>query len=196
MIDKKTRLSFHGAVEGVTGSCILLEVGESKLLIDCGMFQGERLAHDCNFADFNFDAAAIQAVFVTHAHYDHTGRLPILFKRGFTGRVFMTAATKELTSIILEDAAHVMAENARRDGDKILFSPSDVATLESNIKTVNYHTRLSPVPGVEVTFFNAGHILGSSWIEVRLSGAYTQSGSEKILIFSGDLGNQHIPILP
>jgi len=182
------KLSFHGGVRGVTGSCFLLETEKSKVLIDCGMHQGERESKEWNFDDFNFDPKAIDAVVVTHAHYDHTGRVPLLVKKGFTGKIFMTAPTKALSEIILEDAVHVMAENAKRNGDEVLFDLTDVTKMLSQTVGINYHTKFSPATGVSAMFHDAGHILGSAFVTIEIE--------NKKFLFSGDIGNQEIPILP
>ena len=182
------KLSFHGGVRGVTGSCILIETSKAKLLIDCGMFQGERTAGKKNLEPFGFDAASIDAVVVSHTHYDHTGRIPKLYKEGFTGDVYMTPPTKSLSKLVLEDALHVMADNAHRTGDPILFSKDDLDNMFAHTKGLNYHTEFEPAPGMSVMFHNAGHILGSAYITVDVEG--------KRILFSGDIGNETVPILP
>ena len=180
----------------MTGSCYLIETSTSKLLIDCGMFQGERIVGGFNFEDFGFDPKEIDAVVVTHAHYDHNGRIPVLIKRGFEGLVFSTPPTKSLMKIVLEDAQHVMEENARKYGNPILFSQDDVSEMFKICKGVNYHTQFEPVPGIQVMFHDAGHILGSAFVTLEISGKETQTGESIKLLFSGDLGNDDVPILP
>jgi metallo-beta-lactamase family protein len=190
------QLSFHGAVRGVTGSCFLLETKESKLLVDCGMFQGERMNAPENLAELGFDPADVDAVIVTHAHYDHTGRLPLLAKNGFTGKIYMTPPTKALSRLILEDAQRVMAENAKRNGDPVLYAPEDVEKADDLVTTMNYHTQFEVVPGVHAMFHDAGHILGSAFISLTFDGRHMKDGEKKTIVFSGDLGNDQIPILP
>lgn len=187
---------FIGGVKGITGSCFLLQTKKAKILIDCGIFQGERLLHDENFADFNFDPKTIDAVLVTHAHYDHTGRIPLLISRGFSGKVYMTTPTKALTKIILEDAAHIMADNAKRNGDSVLYTHKDVEALDRQSIVFNYYTEFEVAPGLLATFYNAGHILGSACIQICVSADCTKDGVEKRIFFSGDIGNEDIPILP
>lgn len=190
------RLSFHGAVEGVTGSCYLLETSQGKILVDCGMFQGERMCSKHNFEDFDFDPKAIAAVIVTHAHVDHTGRIPLLIRQGFSGPVYFTRPTAALSRIILEDTEHVMADNSKRCGDEILFGKKDIAELFLQAKGLNYHEEFSPVPGVTAMFHDAGHILGSSYVTIDVPGAETKDGQPLRLVFSGDIGNDDVPILP
>lgn len=182
------KLSFHGAVRGVTGSCFLLEVESGKLLIDCGMFQGERLVAQENLDEVGFNADSIDAGIITHAHYDHTGRYPLIVKQGFHGPIYTTPPTKALASIVLEDAQYVMSENAQRNGDAVLFSSEDVKHMEALMKGVNYHTQFEILPGVQAMFHDAGHILGSAYVTIDAEG--------KRLVFSGDIGNEDVPILP
>ena len=107
------RLSFHGADRGVTGSCHLLECAGKRLLIDCGFYQGSRQIEEENARDFGFDAAGIDFLLLTHAHLDHCGRIPLLVRRGFRGEIIATAATRDLTRLVLLDAAHLQEEEAR-----------------------------------------------------------------------------------
>ena len=107
------KLSFHGADRGVTGSCHLVEAGGRRILIDCGLYQGGRELDEENAGPFGFDAASIDVLLLTHAHLDHCGRIPLLFKRGFRGEIVATAASRELTRLVLLDAAHLQEEEAR-----------------------------------------------------------------------------------
>lgn len=186
-------LSFHGAAQEVTGSCFLLKANdgtgkEHRLLIDCGMFQGERLCGSKNFQPFGFDPSSVEAVFVTHPHADHTGRLPKLIKEGFKGTITMTEPCLALTRIVLEDAHHIMTENAKRCADPVLYGHEDLDTLIARCKSVAYHEQLTVAPGITVMFHDAGHVLGSAFISIEAEG--------KRLIFSGDIGNDNVPILP
>src|SRR3989344_5340663 len=175
------KLSFYGAAGGeVTGSNYLLEVNDEKILIDCGMFQGGHLADPRNFSNFAYDPKEIGAVFVTHAHIDHIGRLPKLTKDGFSGRVYSTAPTKDLAEPLLLDSGHILAEEAARFGSPALYSEEDINRLMSLWQVVSYHKPVT-FKGFTITFSDAGHILGSSFILVEAEG--------KRLVFSGDLGN-------
>jgi metallo-beta-lactamase family protein len=182
------KISFHGAVRGVTGSCFLLETGSGRLLFDCGMFQGWKFAEERNAEPFNFDPSTIDAVFVTHAHTDHTGRLPKLVHDGFNAPIYMTPPTRPLTRLILEDSYHIMKENNKRDQDKMLYDEGDVDKVMTLTHSVNYHHAIEVLPGVTVMFHDAGHILGSAYITVETEG--------KRILFSGDVGNAETPILP
>jgi metallo-beta-lactamase family protein len=187
------QLSFHGAVRGVTGSCHLLRAKdadgeERRLLFDCGLFQGERMCGTRNMEDFGFDPTAIDAVFITHAHADHTGRLPKLINEGYDGPIYMVAPTRPLTRIILEDAHKIMVENAKECGDPVLYEEKDVKDVVKQIESVGYHEQIEVAPDVTVMFHDAGHILGSSFISARAEG--------KKVVFSGDIGNDDVPILP
>jgi len=186
------KLAFYGAVEDVTGSCFLLETAGGNLLIDCGMHQGERMCAKTNLEPFGFPVASVNAVVVTHAHFDHTGRLPDLVKQGYTGKIFMTPPTKSLTEIVLEDSVHIMAENAKKCGDAVPYEEKDLKAMLEQVVAVPYHHVETPFAGTTIEFFNAGHILGSSFIRVVVDDA----GISKTLIFSGDVGSDDVPILP
>lgn len=169
------RLSFHGGAREVTGACYLLETGRTKILVDCGLFQGCEECADLNFKGFKFDPRKVDAVFVTHAHLDHIGRLPKLVREGFSGKIYSTAPTMELARLILEDALVV----AKRQ-DRKLYAEADLKKTFSLWEDAPYGRRLEA--GVlETEFKNAGHILGSAMVEVR--------GENKRFLFSGDLGN-------
>ena len=185
---ERMRITFYGAVEDVTGSCFLVESNGKRVLVDCGMHQGERLCSTRNAEPFGFDPAYIDAVLITHAHFDHTGRLPDLVKQGYHGPIFMTAPTASLTEIILSDSVNVMRENAQRCGDVALYGLAELKSMMQQIETIGYHTSFEVVPGFSAMFHDAGHILGSSYISLD-----TADGR---VVFSGDLGNDDVPILP
>lgn len=189
-------LSFHGGVRGVTGSCFLIETARAKLLVDCGMFQGERVNVKHNEEPFGFSPAEIDAVVVTHAHYDHTGRVPVLVRQGFRGKIYMTPPTKALSALVLEDAQHMMVEHHHKLGDPILFDQEDLKKMLSQTTAINYHTQFEPAPGLRVMFHEAGHILGSAYVSVDVPGSETITGEPLRFIFSGDIGNDKVPILP
>lgn len=180
------KLSFHGAAREVTGSCILLETGGAKILIDCGMFQGERMCGTKNKDEFGFDPSTIDAVFVTHPHADHTGRLPKLIDGGFTGPIYLTEPARALTRIVLEDAHDIMVDNAKRCGDEILYTREDLDGVLAQTQILNYHNTVV-VGDCSVMLHDAGHVLGSAYVSVDAEG--------KRLVFSGDIGNDDVPIL-
>ena len=196
------RLSFHGANRGVTGSCHLLELDGLKLLVDCGLFQGGHEIDEENAAEFGFDPAEIDILLLTHAHLDHCGRIPLLVKRGFDGEIIATPATRELARVVLLDAAHLQEEEAERHARKAkrhgkkpldpLYGELDALNaMDLFGRKARYEQPLELATGVEATFYDAGHILGSA--SIRLS--YRNGDDEKSIIFSGDIGSSDRPIL-
>lgn len=196
-------LSFHGADRGVTGSCHLVECGGRRVLIDCGMLQGNRQLSEENARSFGFDPASIDVLLLTHAHLDHCGRLPLLIRRGFRGEVITTAASRELARLVLLDAAHLQEEDARhlsrtmmrRDGGgkpaTPLYSVVDVLnSFDQFGRTAEYGKVIEVVPGISATFLDAGHILGSASILLDLD----DGGRHRSVLFSGDLGNAGRPL--
>ena len=180
------RIFFFGAAGQVTGSCFLVETKRARVLVDCGMFQGSNFNEGRNHDAFEFDPKTIDAVFVTHAHVDHNGRIPKLAHDGFKGKVYATKGTKDLMHIVWADALKIMTYNKKRYGMPLLYHDADVAVAAAHSKGVDYGKKVS-VKGVSVTFHDAGHILGSSFIELEADG--------KRVIFSGDIGNENVPIL-
>ena len=195
----------YGATQEVTGSCHVLKVNGRKIMIDCGMFQG--LEEEQNEKPFGFDPASIDVLLLTHAHLDHTGRIPKLYKEGFNGVIYATAATMELAEVILLDSAKIMNEDyqtrykkALRRGEakkvsKPIYDIEDVynvfAKLEWNI--VEYDEIYKIAKGVKVRFKNAGHILGSAFIEIVYK---EEKKQERTIVFSGDIGNDNGIVLP
>jgi metallo-beta-lactamase family protein len=190
------QLSFHGAVEEVTGSCFLLETDKAKILVDCGMKQGERMCVMRSMDPFGFDVTKLDAVLVTHAHFDHTGRLPELIKLGYRGPIYMTAPTKALADIILEDSLKIMKENAEKCGDPVPYSPEDKQLTVSLVQGIGYHTEFEAGSGVKVMFHDAGHILGSAYVTLDIEERVMADGKPMRIVFSGDIGNDNTPILP
>ncbi len=193
----------YGATEEVTGSCHLLEIDGVKILIDCGMFQGEE--EDKNQHPFAFKASDIDYILLTHAHLDHIGRVPKLIKEGFNGKIYATEATKELAYIILMDSAKIMNEDfetkykkaARKAVEKKvqppLYGPLDVlTTFNSQWIIPQYDTYFELCEGISIVYRNAGHIIGSAFIEI----SYMQDGTSHTVVFSGDIGNNNNLILP
>ncbi len=185
------KLTTWGACNTVTGSCHLLEHQGFKLLLDCGAYQGE--AEDANSAPFPFDPRQIDALVLSHAHLDHSGRIPRLFHNGYHGRVYATAPTLKLVRPLLEDALKLMREDARRARRKglpvpeLLWNETDVRTLIERSKPVPYYTPRKIGP-FRVALKNAGHLPGSAFVEVQAGG--------RSLVFSGDLGNRRKETLP
>jgi len=191
-------ISFHGADRDVTGSCHLLECANKRLLIDCGMFQGARELEAENAAPFRFDASTIDILLLTHAHLDHCGRLPLLTKRGFRGEIIATAATRDLASIVLKDSAH-MAENDSawlqrhgRSASAPLYTQSDVDSVLARFgRVADYRQAIELTPDLHLTFFDAGHILGSAHVLFEVS----EGGRPRRVLFSGDIGGAGRPII-
>jgi len=194
-------LTFHGAAGEVTGSCHLLRVGGRKILLDCGQIQGSRESEARNRDPFPFDPAAIDAVVLSHAHIDHSGRIPLLVKAGFRGPVYAQTATRELCHIMLWDAAYLheketLWDNRKRErrGEpllKPLYMREDVRVAMGQFRSVPYGRVREVCPGVKIRYQDAGHILGSCIVEIWGS----EGGVTRKLVFSGDLGPKGAPIL-
>ncbi|MGD2128956.1 MAG: MBL fold metallo-hydrolase [Lysobacterales bacterium] len=191
------QLEFFGAAGEVTGSCHILTVGSRRVLLDCGLIQGGRSDEARNADPFPFDASAIDAVVLSHAHLDHCGRLPLLVKRGFRGPVFAQEASCELAVILLADAAHLEQRDAeyrsRKTGKNVkpLFTLEDGERVVRQMKGVRYRETFDVVDGIRARFRDAGHILGSCAVEVWVR----EGDLERKLVFSGDLGQYDTPIL-
>ncbi len=195
------KLKFYGAAQGVTGSCHILHINGKTILIDCGLIQGGKKAEQHNRDPFPFDADKVSAVILTHAHIDHSGRLPLLVKRGFKRPIYTQHATKDLCRILLADSASLAARDAeyankkRKNKKDPLLEPlydiEDVDQTVSQIQGIRYNHKREILPGVTVRYRDAGHILGSASVEVWLR----ENGAERKLVFSGDLGQYNMPIL-
>jgi metallo-beta-lactamase family protein len=190
-------LTFLGAAGTVTGSKHLLDLGDRRVLIDCGLFQGLKELRLRNWQPLPVAATAIDAVILTHAHLDHVGYLPRLVASGFRGRVFCTTGTKDLCSVVLTDAARLQEEDAR-DANRHsytrhqpalpLYTTGDAELALTMLQPVGYERRVAVVPGLEVEFINAGHLLGSSYAKVHYD--------NETILFGGDLGRYGRPVLP
>jgi len=197
-------LTFIGAAQTVTGSKHLLTTSRARVLLDCGLFQGRRREARERNADLGVpDVAGLDAVVLSHAHIDHSGALPVLAKHGYRGEIFATAATKDLCGAMLEDAAMIQAADARtiqraieRDGSDMepvepLYTKEDVAQILSQMNAVAYHHKQTIAPGIELTFLDAGHVLGSAISILDIE----DGGERRRLVFTGDLGRKNVPIL-
>ncbi|MFA5421109.1 MAG: MBL fold metallo-hydrolase, partial [Patescibacteria group bacterium] len=185
------KISFHGACREVTGSCILIETNNSKFLLDCGMFQGESFVSNRNFDDFDFNPAEIDFVLLSHAHIDHCGRLPKLYKHGFRGKIYCTAATRDLSVLMLSDSAKIIASEALSHGSEPFYSFEDVDNVSRLFKDLPYNEEIRISGDVKIRLKNSGHILGSAFFEIWVK----EGKSEKKLVFSGDLGNSPARII-
>jgi metallo-beta-lactamase family protein len=194
-------LTFHGAAGEVTGSCYLLEAAGSRLLLDCGLIQGDPKDEARNHEPFPFDPKAIDAVILSHAHIDHSGRIPLLIKSGFRGKIFTHPASVDLCQVMLRDSGYLQEKDAEwenrkreRKGLKLvqpLYTAKDAEIAIDSFVAVEYEKPVQVAANIELCLHDAGHILGSSIVEVNVS----EKGSRKRLVFSGDLGQTGIPIL-
>lgn len=192
------KLSFFGADQCVTGSCHCLEVGGKRILIDCGLQQGR---DEVDNRTLPFAPGSIDYVLITHAHIDHSGRVPMLIKNGFQGRILTTRLTAQLMSIMLQDSAHIQESDAeyknrknRRAGrpeEEPLYTVADAQRVPEFIDTCEYDQPVHLCDGVDAVFIDAGHLLGSASIRLTL----TEGGQTKTIVFSGDIGNVDQPII-
>lgn len=183
------KIQFLGATETVTGSKFLVETGKLQILIDCGLFQGVKELRKRNWKELPFDVKKLDAVVLTHAHIDHTGYLPVLYKKGFRGPVYCTPATKDLCNILLPDAGHLQEEEASYANKKgfskhkpalPLYTEKDARQSLQLFETVPYNQKFTVAGSCSITFRHAGHILGASWVDL-------DDGNSEI-VFSGDIG--------
>lgn len=193
------RIKFLGGAGSVTGSKFLLTLSDFSILIDCGLFQGLKELRVRNWDDLPIDPASIDAVLLTHAHIDHSGYLPLLYKNGFNGKIHCTEPTLELAEILLSDSAKLQEEEAefankkgysRHHPAKPLYKVQDALDVLNAFETHPFDKTFRIHDLVEVRFFHAGHILGAASIEAKV---YTSQGVKSI-VFSGDLGPQHSPL--
>lgn len=195
------QIRFLGAAREVTGSCFLLETGRARVLVDCGLIQGSPKDEARNREPFGFDPATLDAVVLTHAHLDHSGRLPLLIRAGYLGAIYTQRATRDLCRIMLKDSGHLQEkdaqwENAKRQRKGLrrvepLYTVADAQAAVRNFRTQDYGVEQGIAPGVWLTLHDAGHILGSAIVDIRVQG----ESSERRLVFSGDLGHRGAPIL-
>lgn len=189
-------IHFHGAAGTVTGSCHLVELGETRVLVDCGLFQGSKTEKALNYRAFPFDPRKIDAVILTHAHIDHSGLLPKLIKDGFDGPIFATPGTIDLCSVMLPDSAHIQESEVehlnrrnQRRGRRVvapIYTPEDAALAITLFRPVGLETWQAVGERIRFRFWNAGHLLGSASIEMEIAGS-----PDLRLLFSGDLGPSH-----
>lgn len=195
------KLTFYGATKGVTGSAYLLETEQGTILLECGLIQGKREDEKANKEPFPFNVSTLDAVVLSHAHLDHSGRLPKLVADGFRGPVFMTFPTCELLEIMLKDAASLAERDVEWENKRLrragkpeiepLYTIEDAEAALALCEGLYYGDRWQVADGIEICYRDAGHILGSAIVEVFIS----EGGVEKKLVFSGDLGNSNAALL-
>ena len=192
------KLTFLGAAHEVTGSCTLVEAAGHRFLVDCGMEQGRNTYEN---EDLPCAPGEIEAVLLTHAHIDHSGRLPYLYKNGYRGPIYATDATTDLCDIMLEDSAHIQEQEAewknrkaQRSGRELVepdYTVQDALAVMEQFRPQPYGKPVAVLPGVQATFTDVGHLLGSSSITLRI----TEEGRTETIVFSGDIGNSNQPML-
>jgi len=195
------RIFFYGAARTVTGSQYLLEINGRRLLLECGLYQGRRVESFERNRNLPFDSKTIDAMVLSHAHIDHCGNLPSLVKNGYSGPIHATAATVGLSKLVLADSAHIQESDAvyvnkhHRGTDQPpaepLYTASDAEAVEPQMAVHAYDTPFEVLPGVEASFFEAGHILGSAGVQLDI----LESGKRRRMVFSGDIGRFGLPIL-
>ncbi len=194
-------VTFCGACGSVTGSSTLLRWGERRLLVDCGLYQGDDELEQRNWRSFLFAPRELDAVVLTHAHLDHTGLLPRLVAEGFEGPIYCTRASRGLVSLILQDAGHIQEEQARYARKKgysghadprPLYTEKDARKTLKRLRPVKFDERHEVAPGITVRYRRAGHLLGAGSIEIRAKGS---DGERRTWCFSGDVGRYDVPIL-
>jgi metallo-beta-lactamase family protein len=188
------KITFMGAARTVSGSCYILECGGKRFALDCGLHQGNKEIEKRNWNLESYDAKQLDFILITHAHIDHSGLLPALVSKGYKNPIYCTAPTKDLLEIMLLDSAHIQEMEAEwsnrkrlRTGEqsvKPLYNISDAENTIPLLASVEYKISFEPAPGIKVTYKNAGHILGSAFIEIE----YVEDGKRTKVVFSGDLG--------
>ena len=194
-------ITFYGAAQEVTGSCHMVEVAGHKFLIDCGLFQGSLTDQMLNYEEFPFNIQEVEFVILTHAHIDHSGRIPKLYKAGYKNPVYCTSATRELCKIMLPDSGHIQENEiewvnrkrmraGKKPNDPIYTEQDAIDCLEI-FKGLEYNVPVKINDDISFVLKDAGHMLGSAIVELYLK----EDGKEKKVVFTGDLGNKNLPII-
>lgn len=194
-------IEFFGATDRVTGSCHILRCNGHTVLLDCGLIQGSREASELNRKAFPFESSEIDAVVLSHGHIDHSGRLPLLVSRGYKGEIHCQNATLDLVKVLLKDSARLQMQDAqyynrkRKKNNEAprepLYTEQDAKGVFQTLRGHPYRESFELLPGIQICFYNAGHILGSAIVEINLS----ENGKERTLVFSGDIGQYDTPII-
>lgn len=186
-MEKEAKITFCGGTGTVTGANFLLEIDGKKILIDCGLTQGLKVADDINWDPFPYNPKEIDILFISHAHVDHLGRVPKLIHEGFRGKIYSTEPTRALASFMLEDTAGILSKNTELKLDEI-YSEENLKLSLSLWQGIQYHQKMNITENLVVSLLNAGHILGSAMTLFEYNG--------KKILFTGDLGNSPSPLLP
>jgi metallo-beta-lactamase family protein len=196
-MDHRPVIHFHGAAGTVTGSCHLIQVGDSRVLVDCGLFQGSKTEKELNYRAFPFDPDRIDALILTHAHIDHAGLVPKLVKAGYTGPIFATRGTTDLCAVMLPDSGHIQEyeveqlnrRNRSRGRNAVtpIYTADDATVAMTQFRAIDMGVWFQPAPGVRARMWNAGHLLGSTSVELELE----NEGETTRLLMSGDIGPDH-----
>jgi len=192
------RLTCWGAAGEVTGSMHLLEIGPKRIMLDCGLFQGRREEARKKNEAFPLDVHDIDVVVISHAHIDHTGRLPLLIKKGYAGPIFCTSATRDLASVMLPDSGFIqekdfefLKKRGRNGLAEPLYTAADATRVVDSMMSLPYDRTLEVTPGIKLTYADAGHMLGSASVVLDIDAA----GTKRHLVFSGDVGRWGLPII-
>lgn len=186
-MSQKSTIGFYGGVGSVTGANFFLNTGGVRVLVDCGLIQGDRFARAENREPFSYDPASIDTLLVTHAHADHIGRIPKLVADGFVGTIYSTAPTKDLAAVMLRDAYKIMSHEAHKFDETPLYAEDHIDRALAQWQTLSYKESVDLGDGVTAVFRDAGHILGSATV--------TLTRGDRSIVFTGDLGNTPQPLL-
>src|ERR1044071_7551781 len=186
------KIHFHGATGDVTGSAYHVVTKHASILVDCGMFQGGRKEKAKNRRPDKLEGSKLDAVLLTHGHLDHVGRLPLLTRKNYEGPIYATQPTIDIATMILRDSLMLQKADPKKQPPlDPLFEKKDVRNLKPLVRPVKYKQQVEVAPGISARFVDAGHVIGSSSIELTVK----ENGSKKVIVFSGDLGPRGAPLL-
>ncbi|GAB4285739.1 MAG: MBL fold metallo-hydrolase [Candidatus Dojkabacteria bacterium] len=193
------KIEFHGAAKTVTGSNYIVRTPHADFFVDCGMFQGPDVEHR-NLEEYSYNPADLDFGLLTHAHIDHSGMLPKLYKGGFRGPIYATNHTIQISQLLLEDSGKIQENNFRRGEPygkytnkvAMVYNTFDSEQTNQLFKAVRFDEEFEPVPGIKIKYIIAGHVLGAASIEIEID----DEGTKKKIVFSGDIGRQKSPLIP